>query len=76
MKKFKEHPITTIIGLLFVIVGLLPLFIELKKDLNLWHMGIIVAIGLLLIISEDDMKDVLKTFFTLGINKVVGKKEV
>lgn len=78
MKNFKENPITTILGVLFVMVGFallfIILFLDVKKDITLWHIAIIQGVGILLTISEDDMKDVIKTFFTLGINKLLGKK--
>ncbi len=79
MKNFRENPITTLIGILFVLVGFallfIILFLDTKKELHLWHIAIIQAMGILLTISEDDMKDVIKTFLTLGINKLLGKKE-
>lgn len=78
MTQLKQNPITTKLGLMFVVIGFILLFIILffdtKKDLHLWHIGIMEAFGVLLIISKDDVKDVIKTFFTLGINKLLGGK--
>lgn len=79
MKNFKEHPITTIIGILFVTTGLVLLFfrllVETKVPVMYWEIIVSTTLGLLLIISEDSVKDVIKTFLTFGINKLFGKAQ-
>ena|SRR3972149_10573745 len=79
MKNFKEHPITSIFGILFTLVGMvlwiLRLFIETKTGITWWEIVGSICLGLLLTISEDSAKSVIITILTLGINKLVGKKE-
>ena len=70
MKRFKEHPISTFIGLLFILMAFALLFIETRYDLPLLALGIMAVSGILLLFSKDEFISIL----TLGFATLVKKK--
>ena len=68
----KQNPITTIFGVLFMLVSLLiytlPLFMEVKKDFTeVWYVPLIpFGIGILLLLSPDSL--------VLGAKKIINRK--
>jgi hypothetical protein len=67
---FKNHPVTTALGILFVSFSLVlftaPVFFEVKSQLEWWLPASLLILGLLLIGSPD-------TLFA-SLSKVVDKK--
>lgn len=62
----KQNPITTVFGILFLLVGLLiyslPLFIEVKKDFTeSWYTPLIpIGLGVILLFSPDSLVNGIK----------------
>lgn len=74
MENFKTHPGSTILGIVIAIIGVALLvgtyFFELKKEIELWQCGLIIAGGLLIMRAQDDVIDIL----TLGLKSLIQKK--
>ena len=60
---FKENPITTIIGLILIIVSVLllvlPYFMELKEDVEWYIPAVIGAIGILFLLAPDKLVSIV-----------------
>lgn len=60
-----NNPITTFLGLFLIVVAtgmfLVPMFYEVKEDLNYWIPGGIGIVGLMLLLIPDDLKGALRT---------------
>jgi len=79
MNNFKTNKISTVLGLILFAAGIvlifMYLFIDLKREISLWQIGLLIYTGVIFAISEDKAIDMVKTFFTAGINKLFGKVE-
>lgn len=67
MNNFKENPITSILGIIFVILAMVLLFIPTLYEIPLIAIGLIAVFGILLIRAQDKLVDIL----TLGLNRFV-----
>lgn len=67
MKRIKENPISSALGLLFILAGFVFLFVETRYDLPLWSLSAMWAGGLLLLFAKDKLIDIL----TLGLSRLV-----
>lgn len=67
MKRFKENPITSTIGVLFVLIAFALLFVKTNYDLPLYVLGVIAVFGVLLITAKDKLVDLL----TLGVSRLI-----
>lgn len=67
MKRIKENPLSSILGLVFIIFAAVLLFVETRYDLPLWALGVCIAAGLMLLFAKDKLIDIL----TLGLSRLV-----
>ncbi len=67
MERFREHPISTILGLIFIVFAFVLLFIPTLYSIPLWGIGLITVFGILLLFAKDKLVDVL----TLGLSRFV-----
>lgn len=67
MERFKDHPISTILGLIFIMSAYVFMFIESRYDMPLWSIGLITIFGILLLFAKDKLIDIL----TLGLSRFV-----
>tara|TARA_B110000285_G_scaffold234059_1_gene309709 strand:- start:733 stop:966 length:234 start_codon:yes stop_codon:yes gene_type:complete len=67
MERFKNHPISTVLGLFFIAIALMLLFVETNYDLPLWSIGLIAVLGILLCFAKDKLIDLL----TLGLSRFI-----
>jgi hypothetical protein len=67
MERFKKNPISTVLGLLFIVAAFSFLFIETRYELPLWSIGLVGVFGILLCFAEDKLIDIL----TLGLSRFV-----
>lgn len=60
----KSNPVTTFLGLFLIVITIgmfvVPLFYEVKEDLNYWIPGSIGIVGLALLLVPDDLSGALK----------------
>jgi hypothetical protein len=62
---FKNSPITTLLGLILTLVGValyvIPYFYAIKtEEVNVWVPAGIGAVGLLLLLSPDELTNIIK----------------
>lgn len=67
MERFKHHPISTTLGLIFILFSGVLLFIPTLYEIPLWVLGLVVVFGVLLIYSKDKLIDIL----TLGLSRLI-----
>ncbi|WP_416440450.1 hypothetical protein ACH3O9_11275 [Leeuwenhoekiella sp. A16] len=71
MERIKENPLSTIIGLLFIIVGfsllIIYLFFETRKEISFFWVPGCWAAGLMLLFAKDKLLDII----TLGLSRLV-----
>lgn len=72
MKRFKSDPISTILGLAFIVMAFVLLWKETNYDIPLFVLGLMVLFGLLLIEAKDKFLDIL----TLGLSRFIQDKVV
>ena len=60
----KSNPVTTFLGLFLIVISvgmfIVPLFYEVKEELNYWIPGSIGVVGLMLLLIPDDFKGALR----------------
>lgn len=67
MERIKKHPISTFLGLFFIIAAFTLLFVKTNYDIPLWGLGLLVPFGVLLCFAKDRLVDIL----TLGLYSLV-----
>lgn len=67
MSNFKQNPITTTIGILFIVLFGVLLFIPSLYEIPLLGLCLLPVVGILLIRAQDKLVDIL----TLGLNRFV-----
>jgi hypothetical protein len=67
MDRFKKEPLSTFIGLLFILMAFVLLFFETHYDIPLWGLSLLITFGILLCFARDKLIDIL----TLGLSRIL-----
>lgn len=63
MKRLKNNPFSTILGLIFILSGFVFLFVETRYDLPLWSIAVMWGGGLMLLFAKDKLIDIISDKF-------------